>query len=144
MKQDVDNKRNQFLEETLDEFYSRYAGNRSSLGEGDTEGHVYKMLFNSILEHRLTPGIKLKKVPLTETFCVTRGVIHKVLSRLSSLKLVSLHANRGAAVANPSHKEAADIFDARRLMDIALTKRPAAAKCTAEVSAVAPALAGLM
>ncbi|HUH40394.1 MAG TPA: GntR family transcriptional regulator, partial [Castellaniella sp.] len=109
--------------EASDEFRLRYAGPHSSPGETNAEDHVYKVLFDSIVEHRLTPGMKLKEVPLAEAFGVTRGVVRKALARLSALKLVSLRANHGAAVANPSLQEARQIFEARRLVEIALIQK---------------------
>ncbi|MER1967792.1 GntR family transcriptional regulator [Castellaniella sp. GW247-6E4] len=123
MKQDPAGRRNPLLEDALSDFHSRHAGGGSPAGEDSGEDRVYRVLFDSILEHRLTPGMKLKEVPLAEAFGVTRGVIRKALTRLAALKLVSLRANHGAAVANPSRKEANQIFEARRLVEIALIER---------------------
>lgn len=123
MKRDLDSKRNSLLEDALSDFHSRHAGGGSPPGDENGEDRVYRVLFDSILEHRLTPGMKLKEVPLAEAFGVTRGVVRKALARLSALKLVSLRANHGAAVANPSRKEANHIFEARRLVEIALIER---------------------
>ncbi len=123
MKQDLDHQRHALLEGALSEFHSRHSGGGSPASEESGEDRVYRVLFDSILEHRLAPGMKLKEVPLAEAFGVTRGVVRKALARLSALKLVNLRANRGAAVANPSGKEAQQIFEARRLVEIALIER---------------------
>lgn len=84
------------------------------------EDRVYRTLYESILDHRLAPGTKLKEVPLAEVFGVTRSVIRKALTRLSAVKLVTLRPQHGAAVANPSNEEVTHIFAARRLVETAV------------------------
>lgn len=132
-KDDSDNRPRALLEEALSGFHARHTAGGSSPGEESGEDRVYRVLFDSILEHRLPPGMKLKEVPLAEAFGVTRGVVRKALSRLAALKLVSLRANHGAAVANPSRKEARQIFEARRLVEIALVERLAGIVTPAQV-----------
>jgi DNA-binding GntR family transcriptional regulator len=87
------------------------------------EDKVYRALFEGILDHRLPPGTKLKEVPLAEAFGVTRGVIRKVLGRLSTAKVVHLRSQHGATVAAPSLEEVAEIFAARRLVESFVAER---------------------
>lgn len=81
---------------------------------------IYQDILEAIVEHRLTPGTRLPEDTLAETFGISRTGIRKVLQRLALERLVTLRANRGAQVAQPSAKEAQDILAARQLIEPAL------------------------
>ncbi|MEO8102979.1 MAG: GntR family transcriptional regulator [Betaproteobacteria bacterium] len=78
---------------------------------------VYAHIYEAVLDHRLPPGTKLKEVPLSELFGVTRGTIRKAFSQLAAMKIIELRPNRGAMVASPSLQESRDLFAARRTIE---------------------------
>ncbi len=90
------------------------------------EEHVYRALYEGILDHRLAPGTKLKEIPIAEAFGVTRGVVRKALARLAAAKVVTLRSQYGATVADPSPQEVKQIFEARQLIEQHLVEALAA------------------
>jgi DNA-binding GntR family transcriptional regulator len=84
----------------------------------------------SIHQHRLVPGTKLGEDDLAEIFGVSRTVIRAALQALSHLQLVDILRNRGAFVAQPSLREAREVFEARELLE-PRTARMAAGRATA-------------
>lgn len=78
---------------------------------------IYKQIFQAIVEQRLPPGTKLGEEALCEVFGVTRPHVRKGLLRLAHDRLIDLQPNRGAFVAQPSPKEAQDVFVVRRLLE---------------------------
>jgi DNA-binding GntR family transcriptional regulator len=85
-----------------------------------SENDVSRRIEQAILDHRLTPGTKLKEVQLANLFGVKRGLIRKVLTRLAHSRLVVQTPNRGATVARPSLKEGKDLFATRRVIESAV------------------------
>nr|WP_296277625.1 GntR family transcriptional regulator [Pseudomonas sp. UBA7530] len=81
---------------------------------------IYRAVTDAIVEHRLKPGTRLPEDALGEVFKVSRTGIRKVLHRLALERLVSIRPNRGAYVAQPSSKEAQDVFAARQLIEPAM------------------------
>lgn len=81
---------------------------------------IYQDILEAIVEHRLSPGTRLPEDALAEVFTISRTGIRKVLQRLALERLVTLRANRGAEVAQPTAKEAQDVFAARQLIEPAL------------------------
>ena len=78
---------------------------------------VYGALKDAILSHRLAPGTKLPEDELASIYAVGRSVIRSALHALSHDRLVRLEPNRGAFVAQPSKREAREIFEARALLE---------------------------
>ena len=93
------------------------ARNRATRASDD-EAHA--AIHEAILDHRLPPGTKLKEVPLSQIFGITRNVVRKALLRLAHEKLIELRVNRGAIVANPSIEESRHLFAARRAIEGAI------------------------
>jgi len=85
-----------------------------------SEDEVLRRIEQAVLDHRLTPGTKLKEVQLANLFGVKRGLIRKVLTRLAHSRLVDQTPNRGATVARPSVKEGQDLFATRRVIESAI------------------------
>jgi DNA-binding GntR family transcriptional regulator len=81
---------------------------------------MYSGLFRAISEQKLHPGIKLAEEQLCVAFNVSRGVTRQVLQALARNKVVTLQPNRGAFVAKPSPIEAREVFEARKLVEVAL------------------------
>src|SRR4051812_42442649 len=78
---------------------------------------VYARLKEAILAHRLAPGTKLPEDELAAIYAVTRPIIRSALHTLAHDRLVRLEPNRGAFVAQPSKKEAREVFEARTLIE---------------------------
>ncbi len=78
---------------------------------------IYRNLYAAIVENHLEPGTKLPEDTLAEAFGVSRTSIRKVLQRLAYERLVDIRLNRGATVAQPTVKEARDVFAARRIVE---------------------------
>ncbi len=80
-------------------------------------GAIYERLTEAIAAHKLAPGAKLGEEALGEIFSVSRTKIRQVLFQLASEKLVTLIPGRGAFVAQPSVREASEVFEARRTIE---------------------------
>jgi DNA-binding GntR family transcriptional regulator len=86
------------------------------------EAAIYHKIHRAIAERRLIPGSRLVEDQLAEVFGVSRMRIRWVLQSLARDKVVTLHRNRGACVAEPTVKEAREVFAARRLIEGALAR----------------------
>ncbi len=71
----------------------------------------------AIHEHRLLPGTKLGEDELSEIYNVSRTVVRTALQSLSHSQLVDQRRNRGAFVAQPTVREAKEVFEARSLLE---------------------------
>ena len=101
-------------------------GNEIGTGSSDT---VAARLAFAIHEHRLLPGAKLSEDEVGEIFGVSRTVVRAALQQLSHDRLVTLRRNRGAFVAQPTVREAREVFEARALLE-PRTARSAAERAT--------------
>ncbi|MCW1920734.1 GntR family transcriptional regulator [Rhodobacter sp. KR11] len=96
-----------------------------------TAAGLAESLAQAIHEHRLSPGAKLSEDEVGEIFGVSRTIVRAALQQLSHERLVDLKRNRGAFVAQPSIREAREVFEARALLE-PRTARSAALRATAE------------
>jgi DNA-binding GntR family transcriptional regulator len=78
---------------------------------------VYSGVEMAILEQRLPPGTRLAEKDLAEIYGVSRTIVRSGLQALSHSHLVTLRPNRGACVANPSPRQAREVFEARELLE---------------------------
>ena len=83
-------------------------------------GAIYHRITEAIAAHKLPPGAKLGEEALGDIFGVSRTKIRQALFQLASDKLVTLIAGRGAFVAQPTVKEAREVFEARRMVESAV------------------------
>ncbi len=74
-------------------------------------------LERAIHEHRLPPGTKLGEDELAEAYGISRTIVRSALLALSHRHLVELKRNRGAFVAQPTIREAREVFEARALLE---------------------------
>ena len=86
-------------------------------------------LERAIHEHRLPPGTKLGEDELAEAYGISRTIVRTALLALSHRHLVELKRNRGAFVAQPTVREAREVFEARALLE-PRTARSAALRMT--------------
>lgn len=84
---------------------------------------VYDGIYAAILEHRLSPGARLREEELAASFAVSRTVVRQALQRLAQDQVIVLHHNRGAQVPQPSLDDAAHVFDARRVVECEIARR---------------------
>lgn len=84
----------------------------------------------AIHEHRLPPGTKLIEDEVGDIFGVSRTVVRAALQQLAHDRLVTMQRNRGAHVAQPTIREAREVFEARALLE-PRTARSAAERATA-------------
>lgn len=94
-----------------------------------TAEDIVSRLTDAVHEHRVSPGMKLNEDEVGEVFGVGRTVVRQALRTLSHGGLVSIERNRGAFVAQPSVKDAREVFEARALLE-PQTARAAAARTT--------------
>lgn len=88
-----------------------------------TDEEIYERICTSIVEHDLPPATKLPEDTLADAFGVSRTRVRKVLQQLAHEGLVLLERHRGASVAWPSAQEARDVFDVRRMLEVAAVAR---------------------
>ncbi|WP_341644089.1 GntR family transcriptional regulator [Thauera sp. SDU_THAU2] len=108
--------------------------------EGTTAGGrdeaIYRNLYAAIVENHLEPGTKLPEDMLAEAFGTSRTSIRKVLQRLAYEHLVDIRMNRGATVAQPTVKEARDVFAARRIVECGVMAQVVARATPAKLDAL--------
>ena len=87
-------------------------------------GHeeMVERIMLAVVERRLPPGTKLVEDRLAGIFGVNRARVRAVLARLAHEGIVTLHANRGAFVSEPSAEQAREVFEVRRLLEPALVQ----------------------
>ncbi|ONC22217.1 GntR family transcriptional regulator [Burkholderia pseudomallei] len=90
---------------------------------GASAESIAERIRTAILEHRLAPGTKLTEVQLCEVFGVKRGAIRQVLALLATDRLVDLEPNRGAFVASPTLQDVHEVFEMRRIVELAVMER---------------------
>ncbi|MBL3564496.1 GntR family transcriptional regulator [Rhodovulum sulfidophilum] len=86
-------------------------------------------LTRAIHERRLGPGMKLSEDEVGEIFGVSRTIVRAALQQLAHDNLVAIEPHRGAFVAQPTVREAREVFEARALVE-PRTARSAALRAT--------------
>jgi DNA-binding GntR family transcriptional regulator len=84
---------------------------------------VLDLLQQEILELRLRPGQRLVERELVERIGVSRTTIREVLRQLSAEGLVTTIPQKGAIVAIPSAKDAAEVYEVRALLEGLLARQ---------------------
>ena len=102
----------------------------------DTEA-IHTRIAEAIAAHRLPPGTKLGEEALGEIFGVSRTKIRQALFQLAGDKLVTLIPGRGAFVAQPSVREAHEVFEARRVIEAAIVARYLEVATNGDIEALA-------
>ena len=92
---------------------------------------VAASLSRAIHEHRVAPGTKLGEDELADIYSVSRTIVRTSLQSLAHSQLVEIKRNRGAFVAQPTTKEAREVFEARELVEPRMA-RMAAQRATAK------------
>ena len=92
-------------------------------GRAIDDVEIRERIWNAIVDRSLVPGMRLKEEELNDIFHVGRSRIRKVLLQLHCERLVDLVPNSGAFVAQPTVKEAREVFAARRLIEGELVRK---------------------
>jgi DNA-binding GntR family transcriptional regulator len=74
---------------------------------------IYESIYEAVLAQRLPPGAKLPEVALAELFGVSRSIVRKALTRLTSDHVIEQRHSQMATVAKPGVEETRQIFEAR-------------------------------
>ena len=101
---------------------------------GTVREQVLEVLQEEILELRLRPGQRLVERELVERIGVSRTTIREVLRQLAAEGLVTTVPQKGAIVAIPSPREAAEVYEVRALLE-ALLARQFSERASAEQAA---------
>ena len=99
------------------------AASPREVAEPTATDRVYEAIYTAILEHRAVPGTRLREEELATAFEVSRTVVRQALQRLAQDRLVELQHNRGAQVVVPTRELAAQVFDARRVVECEVARR---------------------
>lgn len=100
----------------------------SSAPRATRDDKIFNELYSAIVEHLIPPGTKLPEDMLADIYGASRTNIRKVLMQLAAESIVTLTRNRGASVTSPSIKEALEVFETRRILELrivaAVAKEP--------------------
>jgi DNA-binding GntR family transcriptional regulator len=78
---------------------------------------AYQVLRRAIIEQALPPGTKLLEDEIGAHFAMSRTLVRATLARLQSEGLVDAKPRRSATVAQPTLKEAREVFALRRALE---------------------------
>ncbi|MFD0024749.1 GntR family transcriptional regulator [Streptomyces sp. NPDC058382] len=98
---------------------------------GTRYSHAYEGLRSLLLSGSIAPGTRLTEADLTRMFDVSRSTMRTALARLTQEGYVTGEVNRGVRTRSFSAEEAADILEAREILESALAGK-AAERATAE------------
>jgi DNA-binding GntR family transcriptional regulator len=102
--------------------------NHSQIGaksSGTRYIQAYEGLRTLLLSGSLEPGSRLTEADLTTKFNVSRGTMRAVLARLVQDGYITSEVNRGVRTRSFSVEEAADILEAREMLESALAGKAA-------------------
>lgn len=86
------------------------------------ESFIVERIFSAVMEHRLPPATKLNEQKLCKMFGVGRMRVRRALLLLDNQGIVEIETNRGAFIASPDPTEAKEVFEARTLVEPAITR----------------------
>lgn len=101
---------------------------------------AYDDLRALLVSGRFAPGTRLTEAELTQTLNVSRGTIRSVLVRLAQEGYVTSEVNRGVRTRAFTVAEAADILEAREVLESALAGKAAERATDEELDAIAATL----
>jgi DNA-binding GntR family transcriptional regulator len=84
---------------------------------------IAQRIIEAILAQRLAPGTRLGEQDLSMLFDCSRTLVREALVRLATRGIVTVSARRGWYVVQPSHQEALEAFEARRVIETGLIRR---------------------
>jgi DNA-binding GntR family transcriptional regulator len=106
-------------------------GESGAKAAGTRYSHAYEGLRALLLSGSIAPDTRLTEADLTRMFDVSRSTMRTALARLTQEGYVTGEVNRGVRTRIFSVEEAADILEAREILEAALAGK-AAERATAE------------
>lgn len=83
---------------------------------------IAQRIVAAILAQRLAPGTRLGEQSLSMLFDCSRTLVREALVRLAARGIVTVSSRRGWYVVQPSHEEAREAFEARRVIETGLIR----------------------
>lgn len=84
---------------------------------------AYLILLEAIVDQRLPAGCRLTETALAQLMACSRRHLEQALLRLSEQGLVTFRRNAGASVSTPSYIEGREIYELRRLLEVAVVQK---------------------
>jgi DNA-binding GntR family transcriptional regulator len=84
--------------------------------------HITQRIIEAVLAQKLAPGARLGEQSLALLFDCSRTLVREALVRLAARGIVTVSARRGWYVVQPSHDEAREAFEARRVIETGLIR----------------------
>ena len=84
---------------------------------------IAQRIIEAVLAQRLAPGTRLGEQNLSMLFDCSRTLVREALVRLAARGIVTVSSRRGWYVVQPSHEEAREAFEARRVIETGLIRR---------------------
>jgi DNA-binding GntR family transcriptional regulator len=84
---------------------------------------IAQRIIEAILAQRLAPGARLGEQALSMLFDCSRTQVREALMRLAAKGIVTVSSRRGWYVVQPSHEEAREAFEARRIIETGLIRQ---------------------
>ncbi|WP_344489188.1 GntR family transcriptional regulator [Nonomuraea monospora] len=107
------------------------------------QSQAYEGLRSLLLSGGMPPGTRLTEVELTSRFNVSRSTMRAVLVRLTQEGYVTSEVNRGVRTRSFSAAEAADILEAREVLESALAGKAAERATEEEIGELRGTLAAM-
>lgn len=79
-------------------------------------------IVEAVMAQKLAPGARLGEQQLALLFDCSRTIVREALTRLAARGIVTVSARRGWFVIQPSHEEAREAFEARRVIEVGLIR----------------------
>ena len=92
---------------------------------------ISNRIIQAVMAQKIAPGARLGEQQLAMLFECSRTIVREALTRLAARGIVTVSARRGWFVIEPSHEEAREAFEARRVIEMGLIR------CTHVVSKAA-------
>lgn len=87
-----------------------------------TAAEISKRIIEAVMAQKLPPGSRLGEQQLAMLFDCSRTIVREALTRLAERGIVTVSARRGWYVIEPSHDEAREAFEARRVIEMGLIR----------------------
>jgi len=81
------------------------------------EKRVYDLIRAAILQRKLTPGMKISALSLSQEIGVSRTPVRLALQQLSAEGFVVMNSNKAAHVAKPSAENIKEVFFMRKVLE---------------------------
>lgn len=88
-----------------------------------TAEQAHAVLLEAIVDQRLPAGCRLTETALAQLMACSRRHVDQALVRLGEQGLVTFRRHAGASVASPTYIEGREIYEVRRLLEVAVVQK---------------------